>query len=239
MEALIGAGLSGSELAVVLHVLRKTWGWHKKADAISIGQFQNATGCGRQTIIDALNSLVRKTVLVKVNTEPVTTYQFNKNYDQWLVRKTVLVAGSTENRTRVVRKTVPLLVRKTVPTKEKKTTLTKEISTNVDTGTPEKVEYGDPDVNRIYQEFEKLITPIIIGKKKARGKIKILINSLKGVENASKMIRMAAAANLDRYGPKCGSVEDLLDKQGKITVWARSQVFEKIKERSKHVTLRS
>jgi phage replication O-like protein O len=235
LDNLIRWHLSSYEWRVVLFTLRKTYGFQKKDDWISLSQFVEATGISRPHVCRALKMLAKQNIITKRGTTSQPRYSFQKDYSSWeplpkgaRVHSVSLPKGARAERGNEV-------VPKGAHTKE---TITKEISTNVDTGTPEAIEYGDPQINRIYREFEELITPIIIKKKDARKKIKILINSLKGVENASKMIRMAAAANLDRYGPKCGSVEDLLEKQGKITVWARSQVFEKIKERSKHVTIR-
>lgn len=50
--------LSGSELKCFLLVVRKTKGWHKDFDAISISQFEEFTGLSNRAVIDACNSLV-------------------------------------------------------------------------------------------------------------------------------------------------------------------------------------
>ena len=50
--------LSGSELKCFLLIIRKTKGWHKDIDAISISQFEDLTGLSNRSVIDACNSLV-------------------------------------------------------------------------------------------------------------------------------------------------------------------------------------
>lgn len=52
--------LEGSELDMYLVVLRKTVGWHKMSDRISLSQFQNYTGYSIPTIRSAINGLMEK-----------------------------------------------------------------------------------------------------------------------------------------------------------------------------------
>ena len=52
--------LSGSELKCFLFIVRKTKGWHKDVDAISISQFVESTGLSNRAVIDACNSLVER-----------------------------------------------------------------------------------------------------------------------------------------------------------------------------------
>lgn len=52
--------LSGSEFKVIMAILRKTLGWHKWADYISISQIMEATGLSNRQCIDCVNSLEKK-----------------------------------------------------------------------------------------------------------------------------------------------------------------------------------
>jgi hypothetical protein len=74
--------LSGAELKVLLYIMRRTWGFKKDADAISISQFQYGivthadvrldSGCGikrRETIIQALSSLEKGGYIVSRKTK--------------------------------------------------------------------------------------------------------------------------------------------------------------------------
>lgn len=57
LDDLVSAKLSGLELAICIFVIRKTWGYQKKEDEISISQFQEATHCSRQAVRMALKRL--------------------------------------------------------------------------------------------------------------------------------------------------------------------------------------
>lgn len=52
------ADLSGSELKCYLAILRKTKGWGKESDAISVTQLMDMTGLSNRAVIDACNRLV-------------------------------------------------------------------------------------------------------------------------------------------------------------------------------------
>jgi phage replication O-like protein O len=63
IEGLAKLQLSGSEFRVLLVVWRKTYGFQKKEDHISISQFVNATNLHRTTVCDALRALQDKKVI--------------------------------------------------------------------------------------------------------------------------------------------------------------------------------
>lgn len=57
------ADLSGAEIKCYLVVVRKTRGWQKDMDAISVTQFVAATGLSNRAVIDACKSLIEKGLL--------------------------------------------------------------------------------------------------------------------------------------------------------------------------------
>ncbi len=93
-------------------IFRKTYGWNKLTDTISISQFSKATGICKRNVIRAIHQLEKMNMISverwgsgendtgggENDTTPVTkisTYRFNKDYDTW---------GSGENDTGVVAK---------------------------------------------------------------------------------------------------------------------------------------
>jgi len=93
---LIGAGLNGTELAICLYVLRKTWGYSKTKDEISLSQFMDAIPATKPSICKALSNLqlVKIILLVKKGKSKISSneWKFNKDFDTWqLVKKTKLV----------------------------------------------------------------------------------------------------------------------------------------------------
>jgi phage replication O-like protein O len=57
--------LKESELKVLLVIMRKTFGWHKVRDRISIRQLATLTGLAQETVIIATKSLQKKGVILK------------------------------------------------------------------------------------------------------------------------------------------------------------------------------
>jgi len=127
LSALIGAKLGGTEVAICLLVMRKTWGWNKKTDWISLTQYEKYTGRTRQTVVNAIHQLVKKNILVKKTIPGIKTiYTFNKSFLRWntrLVKKTRLVRELVKKTSTTSKENLVQLVKKTIPTKE---TITKE-----------------------------------------------------------------------------------------------------------------
>lgn len=87
--------LSGNEWQILWVVLRKTWGFNKKEDYISLTQFQKFTGLSRDSVNDAVDRLVGKNLLVVDKSGFINKFSFNKHHNQWkLVGKKGLVGFS-------------------------------------------------------------------------------------------------------------------------------------------------
>lgn len=65
--------LSGSEFKVIMVILRKTLGWHKWADYISISQIMEATGLSNRQSINCVNSLEKKGFIRTKKSKRTTT----------------------------------------------------------------------------------------------------------------------------------------------------------------------
>jgi len=106
VEALCRVQLSGYESRVLWALFRKTYGWHKKEDRISLTQFQVLTGLPIPKISNTLNRLVlRKMVRVTENGNgKVKTYGFQKVFSLWcdlpekvIPKSAIPEKGITEN----------------------------------------------------------------------------------------------------------------------------------------------
>jgi phage replication O-like protein O len=62
LEALMRIRLSGEEWKCLLVILRKTYGWNKKEDKISLSQFVLMTGMKKQSVHRALKKLSSKNI---------------------------------------------------------------------------------------------------------------------------------------------------------------------------------
>jgi len=89
--------LAGREFNVVIFIIRKTYGWKKNEDYISLSQFEHGTGIDRTSICRILKKLVKKNIIKKSQ----SVYALNKNYETWLVAPRPL-GGSGVEANRVV-----------------------------------------------------------------------------------------------------------------------------------------
>jgi phage replication O-like protein O len=65
LDALARTDLSQNESKIVFLVIRKTFGWHKKTDWISLSQIEEGTGIAKPNICRSLRALKRKGIIVR------------------------------------------------------------------------------------------------------------------------------------------------------------------------------
>jgi phage replication O-like protein O len=88
MDALCRSHPGGSEGQVLWAIIRKTYGWNKQADKISISQLCEMTGLARRTIIYAMQNLEAKNMItIKRQDCEANTIALNKDYDKWVVQE--------------------------------------------------------------------------------------------------------------------------------------------------------
>ena len=82
LEILAKARLSSLEFRIVLLVIRKTYGFQKKTDVISITQFETCGG-SRVATVNAIKNLLRLKMLTRVSKGQSFEYGFNKYIEAW------------------------------------------------------------------------------------------------------------------------------------------------------------
>ena len=130
VEQLAKINLSAYEWRTLCVLWRKTWGWQKERDKISITQFQKATGLERRHQARALKALVDKDIVTCTGNSFIHNYGFQKDYTKW---KTIAYKGNDSktiaykgNSALPIQATEPLPVK--APTKENKETIQKKES---------------------------------------------------------------------------------------------------------------
>jgi len=68
--------LTAAELKIILHIIRKTIGFHKETDRRSYSQFQKATGVHREGIGNAIISLKAKQLI-----DVTDNYEYSINWE--------------------------------------------------------------------------------------------------------------------------------------------------------------
>ena len=93
LEAFCHAFPGGANAQVLLAIIRRTYGWKKKEDAISISQLQGMTGLSRRAVIYVLQNLeAKKFITVKRqrgrgHTNEINTIALQKNHELWVVQR--------------------------------------------------------------------------------------------------------------------------------------------------------
>ena len=88
IDHLVNTPLLGSEYQIIFFIIRKTYGFQKKIDRISLTQFEKATGLSRPTVVKTIKNLLIRNMLVKT---PLLEYGINKHWDLWVVKTPLLV----------------------------------------------------------------------------------------------------------------------------------------------------
>jgi len=99
MDALAKTRIPGEARQVLDFIFRKTYGWHKKEDDISLSQFVDGTGMSKTRVCQAINKLTSMNLITKKGNNVTekgngwcSTYCFNKDFHTWkpLPKKEIL-----------------------------------------------------------------------------------------------------------------------------------------------------
>jgi phage replication O-like protein O len=100
-EAFARTQFSGHERRVLDVIIRKTLGWNKLSDVVSMSQFVNATGLTKSEVCHAVDKLKKRNVIgrvvVKIHNAPLARYSFNQEFGEWhSLEKTTTLEKSTK-----------------------------------------------------------------------------------------------------------------------------------------------
>lgn len=124
LDAIISTDWCGvNELKMLLLVIRKTYGYGKKTDCISLSQFAKICNISRRSAAYCINRLVQRNALVHqtaLGKNSMSLYSLNKDWESWVVHCVALVQSS-----------VSKVVQPVAPTKESITKEKKDSSKQV------------------------------------------------------------------------------------------------------------
>ena len=118
IDFLIHYKLRGEEWLILLTVWRKTYGYNKTDDKISLSQFAELTHLKRANVVRAIKGLVSKGILasIKSDTSEPTSYSFIKDYEKWKVVSEVIPSIRSDTRGGI--KSAKKVVSEVIPTKD-------------------------------------------------------------------------------------------------------------------------
>lgn len=132
------AEMKGAALAIYILIVRKTRGWQKETDAISISQFMKFTGYGKDAVISGAEKLVSLGLVERIGRDhQATLYSLSDLAEREIsnLSENPTTANLSENTTGVVGKTDINLSENPTHNNNSKTTNTK---TNKDKGDQKK-----------------------------------------------------------------------------------------------------
>ena len=194
MDALISHRLSGQEYQVTFFIIRKTYGFNKKCDYISMGQISKATGINRPLVARILKKLFQKNIIGVTQKDNSVTQKdnryinclyFSKDYEQWKVlhkKTTVTQKDNTLLHKRITKGVAQKDTHKRNNTKE---TITKEISNaNFISSLKENPAYKEIDIDKELHKMDAwLSTPAGKGRKKTA---RFVVNWLNRIDTTIK-----------------------------------------------------
>jgi len=125
VEALMKINLSAYESRVLWFLFRKTYGWNKKTDRISLSQFSQYIGLDRRLIHRAITSLSSKQMIVIYKDDTFNvSYGFQKDYDKWNLSSKKMTVIDSDDKLSSIQMTKLSSIQ--IPTKETTKETTKE-----------------------------------------------------------------------------------------------------------------
>ena len=82
-DALCKIRIPGEARQVLDAIIRKTYGWDKEEDKISLSQISEMTGIKRQNVPRAINRLIQMQIVIKNDDSFINSYKINENYELW------------------------------------------------------------------------------------------------------------------------------------------------------------
>ncbi len=125
-EELMKINITPYQYRVLWLIWRKTYGWHKDNDFISLTQFEDHTNLDRRNIARTIKNLERLNIIKVEREEGMNKYEFNPDYEMWNRGASVRGDTSVTTDTTPVSKQTPIIVSDGTPTKEKKETIQKK-----------------------------------------------------------------------------------------------------------------
>lgn len=85
LDNLLSIRIPGEAMQIFLVILRKTYGFQKKQDAISMSQFSELTGIAKPHCFRAIEKLEKMNLIIVNRSKNVSIYSVQKDYEKWQV----------------------------------------------------------------------------------------------------------------------------------------------------------
>lgn len=212
MEAFGKINLSSYEFRVLIIILRKTYGYQKKADWISFSQFRELTNLPDSHISRTLKILLQRKILTKGG----KSIGLNKDYEQWGDLPKGVNTHHLPKGVSVLTKGGKKNLPKGADTKESKETITKEIIPTVLVASPPGKR--NPELNELVGYADQLhfvLQGNLVENRRSA------YNCLKkyGLEASQRLVLAAVNARGKPYSPTINDFTALYRKAGDLATY--------------------
>jgi phage replication O-like protein O len=228
LEALIKVNLHASQFAMILAIMRKTYGFNKKSDSISISQFMEMLGLSRRAVIYNLQDLEAKAIIFirrerDGQKNNVNVIELNKDYDAWVVHQSApqvvhkrALGGSAQFGTGVVHSSVKGSAHCVHPQKTLQKTITKDISKAAALQGKQWNELIDlfAEINPMYQDF--------YSNRTERAALESMASSW-GYQKLLNTIKALPSVVLLPYAPRITKPSELKRDIGKLMIFYKQE----------------
>ena len=205
LEALARIRISGESRQVLDVIIRKTYGFNKPDDPISLSQFCLNTGLHKSAVCKALLKLKEMNLITKKVTSIASLYRFNKDFDTWRPlpkRRHQSPKGKSASHQKVNNRNQKGDIQKTVL----KDTLTKDISEALPRS----------ESQELFNLFYETINPNInFANKTERASADWLIEKY-GLDKVLKAAKYAISIQGDKYSPTITTPYQLKEKMSAL-----------------------
>jgi len=172
LEALARVRLNSDCWKLLMVIFRKTYGFNKKRDKISLSQFALATQLTKSVVCRGLNRLKNMNIIIRIANDECTIYEFNKDFDTWKPLAKLLTLAKQQT---IVSSLANASLAKQRHTKYNTTkdTITKDILTKVSRAKAQPRE----DINTLLDKLTRLLGALDESKQKQRWYAKLFIDS--------------------------------------------------------------
>lgn len=215
-EALCKIKINGEARQVLDFIIRKTYGFNKRRDQISLTQFERGTGLYRASVCRSINKLKNMKIIIQIQDKEINTYEFNKHYDEWVVSKLIpsiktSKKGSINSANRVVSNLIH----------------TKDIYTK-DIYTKDNSDLTVAGVEDILNIFYKINPTLNWGNKTTRKACKDLIKQF-GLEETKRMAEAVVSIQGKPYAPVATTPHQMKEKLAQFKIYFDRQKNKKPK----------
>ena len=209
LDAFARIRISGEARQALDFIIRKTLGYNKNKDPISLSQFVLGTGLRKSAICKALKKLRSMNIITKKDNNIASEYGILKDYDRWkpLPKKIIL----PKKQTSMPQKDNSLYPKK----RHTKESYIKDNTTKETIGETS----SQADINSILDEFYKINPTLEYGNLTQRRAADYLINKFT-IEKLIPMLEWYQTVLSDQYCPVATTPLTFKNKLGEVMVYA-------------------